>query len=130
MAGTILGFIILAIVEITSLFYTAQYISTINTISLIMFTMLVGVILGRSYHEDWIEKMQWHLRSREQAPEEVLDGAVMVLGSKLLMTPGVVTDIVGLIMTTPKIRGIARRVARNVLTKRIDEGRTYFFFKD
>ncbi len=130
MAGTILGFIILAIVEITSLFYTAQYISTINTISLIMFTMLVGVILGRSYHEDWIEKMQWHLRSREQAPEEVLDGAVMVLGSKLLMTPGVVTDIIGLIMTTPKIRGIARSVARNVLTKRIDEGRTYFFFKD
>ncbi len=130
MAGIILGFIILACVEIASLFYLANYISTVNTVSVIMFTLLVGVILGRSYHEDYFEKMQWHLRSKESPPEEVIDGTVMVLGSKLLMTPGVVTDILGLIMTTPKIRGIARGMARNYLMKRIAAGKNYFFFKD
>ncbi len=130
MAGTILGFIILACVEIGSLFITAKYISATNTISIVMFTMLVGIILGRSYHEDWLEKMQWHLRSREQAPEEVIDGAVVVIGSKFLITPGIVTDVIGLIMTTPKVRSIARKMARNFLKKRIDEGKTYFFFKN
>ncbi len=130
MPGLILGFILLGGVEIASLVITAQYISTINTVSLIMFTLLVGVILGRSYDEEWWQKIQWHLRSREAAPEEVLDGAVMILGSKLLMTPGVVTDVIGLIMTFPKTRFIARNMARNLLKKRIAEGKNYFFFKD
>lgn len=130
MAGIILGFILLAIVEIGSLFITAKYISTINTISLIMFTLLVGVILGRSYHGGYLDKVKWHLRSREPAPEEVIDGAVMVMGSKLLMTPGVITDVIGLFMTIPKIRAIARAITRNFINKRMAEGKNYFFFKD
>lgn len=130
MPGVILGFMLLAIVETGSLFITAQYISTINTISLIMFTLLLGVILGRSYHEGYLDKIKWHLRSREPAPEEVIDGACMVMGSKLLMTPGVVTDVIGLFMTIPKLRAIARGMTRNFLNKRMAEGKPYFFFKD
>ena len=128
MAGIILIFLGLAGVEIISLYYTADAISIINTISLIMFTLLVGVILGRSYEEDYWNKIQWHLRSREPASDEVLNGAVMVLGSKLLMTPGSVTDLIGLIIIFPKTRFIAKNIARKLLANRIREGKNYFFF--
>lgn len=126
----ILGFTVLAGVEIFSLLLTAQWISSINTISLIMFTFLVGIVLGRSYGEEWIDKLQWHLRSHEVAPDDVLNGAVMVLGSKLLLTPGTVTDLVGLIIIFPKTRFIAKKVARALLKKRIREGKPFFFFQD
>ena len=130
MAGLILGFAALAGVEIASLYITAQYISTINTISLIMLTFLIGVVLGRSYQEEWWDKIQWHLRSREPASEEVINGAVMVMSSKLLITPGILTDLAGLLIAFPKTRFLARNIARKLLQRRIQEGKSYFFFQD
>ena len=130
MAGIILGFMALAGVEMFSLYITAQYLSIINTISLIMLTFLIGIVLGRSYEEEWWGKLQWHLRSREPASDEVLNGAVMVMGSKLLMTPGTLTDLIGLIIVFPKTRFIAKSIARKLLKNRISEGKSYFFFQD
>lgn len=130
MAGIVLGFMVMGGLEIYSLYLTAQYLSIINTISLIMLTFLIGIVLGRSYEEEWWNKIQWHLRSREPASDEVLNGAVMVLGSKLLMTPGTITDILGLIIAFPKTRFIAKNIARNLLKSRIGAGKNYFFFQD
>ena len=47
--------------EIYFLKVVSEYISIINTLSLIMFTFLVGNIIGRSWGKEFFEKMQWHL---------------------------------------------------------------------
>ena len=123
-------FLLGSIAEMYSLLWMGSVISTLNTISLTMFTLLLGVIIGRGYGEEWQEKMQWHLRSRSQPPDEVINGAVMRLGSAMLKTPGIITDFLGLIIIFPKTRFIAKGLARGLVKRKMAANQTWFFFKD
>jgi len=96
----------------------------------VMFTFLVGIVISRSYGKEVFEKMQRQLKSREAPGDEVLNGAVMGVASMLLITPGVVTDIIGILIMTPLTRGIFKQIALNVSKDRIQSGQPYFFFKD
>lgn len=119
-----------SVVEIYSLAWMAQEISTVNTISWIMFTLLVGVVIGRGYGEEWFDKMQWHLKSRETPSDEALNGAVMRFGSYFLLTPGLVTDIIGFIIIIPKTRFIAHSLALRLFKSKVTKGDKWFFFKE
>jgi UPF0716 family protein affecting phage T7 exclusion len=54
----------------------------------------------------------------------------MGVASMLLITPGVVTDLVGLLIMTPLTRGIFKKIALDITKDRIQTGQPYFFFKD
>ena len=117
-------------IELYGLKYVSDGISILNTVSLIMFTFLVGIVVSRSYGKEVFEKIQRQLKSREAPDEETLNGAVMGLASVLLITPGVVTDLVGLLIMTPLTRGIFKKIALDITKDRIQTGQPYFFFKD
>ena len=82
--AVVLFFAIGTLGEVYLLTVVSGYISIINTLSLIMFTFLVGNIIGRSWGKEYFEKMQWHLRSRSVPADEVLNGSVMALSTKPL----------------------------------------------
>ena len=117
-------------VELYGLKWVSESISIINTISLVMFSFLVGIVVSRSYGNECFERIQRSLKSRENPTDEVLNGAVMSLCSMLLITPGVVTDTIGLLMMIPATRGIFKNIALVLTQKRIQTGQQYFFFKD
>ncbi|MBT5551807.1 MAG: FxsA family protein [Nitrospina sp.] len=117
-------------IELYGLKFVSDSISILNTVSLVMFTFLVGIVISRSYGKEVFEKMQRQLKSREAPGDEVLNGAVMGVASMLLITPGVVTDIIGILIMTPLTRGIFKQIALNVSKDRIQSGQPYFFFKD
>lgn len=117
-------------VELCGLKLVSQSISIINTVSLIMFSFLVGIVVSRSYGNECFERIQRSLKSRESPSDEVLNGAVMSLCSMLLITPGVVTDTIGLLIMIPATRGIFKGIALNLTRKRIQTGQQYFFFPD
>ena len=126
----ILIFLVASVIELYSLLWLASMISIMNTISLVMFTMLLGVIIGRGHGPEWFDKIQWALRSRTLPADEVVNGAVMNIGSRFLLTPGVVTDVLGLIITIPQTRFIARKIALKLFKSKMSRGETWFFFKD
>ena len=117
-------------VEIYGLKFVSDGISILNTVSLIMFTFLIGIVVSRSYGPEVFEKMQRQLKSREAPGDEALNGAVMGVASMFLITPGVVTDIIGLLIMTPLTRGIFKKIALDITRDRIQSGQPYFFFKD
>ena len=117
-------------VELYGLKWVSESISIINTISLVMFSFLVGIVVSRSYGNECFERIQRSLKSREIPADEVLNGAVMSLCSMLLITPGVVTDAIGLLIMIPATRGIFKNIALNLTRQRIEKGRQYFFFRD
>jgi UPF0716 family protein affecting phage T7 exclusion len=59
-----------------------------------------------------------------------LNGAVMSLSSMLLITPGIVTDTIALLIILPATRDLFKGIALNLAMKRIQSGQSYFFFKD
>ena len=95
-----------------------------------MFSFLVGIVVSRSYGNECFERIQRSLKSREVPADDVLNGAVMSLCSMLLITPGVVTDTIGLLIMIPATRGIFKDMALNLTRKRIQAGKQYFFFRD
>ncbi|MEE8269603.1 MAG: FxsA family protein [Nitrospinaceae bacterium] len=129
----IVPYIILTVataVEILSLTWLGTQISVLNTISLTMFTLLLGVINGRSYGEEWYGKMQWHLKSGTPPSDEVVNGAVMNVGSKLLLMPGLVTDVMGFLIVLPQTRFIAKNIALNLFKKKLSRREQWFFFQN
>ena len=116
--------------EIYFLKIVSDYISIINTLSLIMFTFLVGNIIGRSWGKEFFEKMQWHLRSRSIPDDEVLNGSVMALSGMFLVTPGVITDLIGVLILLPMTRGIFKSITESLVKRKIANGELYYFFKD
>ena len=116
-------------IELYGLKWTSEWLSIINTVSLIMLTFLIGIVVSRSYGNECFERIQRSLKSREAPADDVLNGAVMSLCSMLLITPGVVTDMIALLIMIPTTRGLFKGMALNLTKKRIQSGQTYFFFK-
>ncbi len=117
-------------IELYGLKFVSDSISILNTVSLIMFTFLIGIIVGQSYGKEVFERMQRHLMSREIPSDEALTGVVMGVASMLLITPGAVTDILGLLIVIPITREMFKQIAAHIAKNRIQSGQLYFFFKD
>jgi UPF0716 protein FxsA len=116
------------VIEIFGLKWISDLISILNTVNLIMLTLLIGIVVGRSWGKQYFEKMQWHLKSRTLPEEEVMNGAVMGVASMLLITPGIVTDTIGFLILIPIFRGVFKDLARGYMKKRIASSELYFFF--
>ncbi|MEE9258743.1 MAG: FxsA family protein [Nitrospinaceae bacterium] len=117
-------------VELYLLKELSLLISIVNTLSLIMLTFLLGIVVGRSWGNDYFVKMQWHLKSRTLPEDEVLNGAVMALASMFLITPGIITDTLGILILFSLTRGIFKELAADFVRKKISRGEVYYFFKD
>ena len=52
---------------------------------------------------------------------ELVDGVLILFAGALLLTPGFVTDAVGLLLLLPPIRAAIRLVALRALSKRVIE---------
>jgi UPF0716 protein FxsA len=95
-----------------------------------MLTFLIGIVVSRRYGSECFERIQRSLKSREAPADDVLNGAVMSLSSMLLITPGIVTDTIALVIILPATRDLFKGMALNLTMKRIRSGQSYFFFKD
>ena len=54
--------------------------------------------------------------------KEVFDGVLIILGGALLLTPGFITDVLGLILLIPPTRAIVRAVASRRVRRRMAMG--------
>ncbi|CAN5570153.1 hypothetical protein BH23ACT7_BH23ACT7_24920 [soil metagenome] len=88
---------------------------------LIGFWWTLGLLLGLSVAGAWLVKREgrhaWRrfreaLGSARMPAEEVVDGALVLFGGALLLTPGFLTDAVGLFLVLPPTRHVANRAVR------------------
>ena len=105
----ILLLIVLPIVEWTILFKLGQTIGWAPTILLVLGTGLAGAALAR------IEGWKAMMRVREQMAQGVLpaaemfDGLLVGVAGVLLLIPGVLSDLLGLVLLVPPTRRVVRR---------------------
>ena len=128
--GVVLFFAIGTFAEMYLLTIVSASISVINTLSLIMFTFLIGNIINRSWGKEYFDKMQWHLRSRSVPGDDILNGSVLALSGMFLITPGVITDVVGILIVLPFTRFIFKDITESIVKKKISNGELHYFFKD
>lgn len=116
-----LAFVIVPIVELWVIIEVAGAIGTLQTIALLIVVSLLGAWLVRFEGVGVWRRLQQTVAAGRMPGNELMDGALILFGGALLLTPGFVTDATGLLLLFPPSRTavrslLARRVRRRVNT--------------
>jgi UPF0716 protein FxsA len=92
----------------------AQLIGVAATIGLLAISMPLGFWLARRQGAAAWRRLSAAITAGRPPGREVVDGALVVLGGALLIVPGFITDLIGLVLLAGPTRALARRgVIRN-----------------
>ncbi len=104
----VLLFIVVPIVELWVILQVGEIIGVAWTLVLLILDSLFGSLLLRSQGRATWRRFNLALSNRRVPAREVIDGALVIVGGTLLLTPGFVTDIFGLLLLLPPSRAVAR----------------------
>jgi UPF0716 protein FxsA len=114
----ILLFIVVPIAELYVIIQVGQAIGVVPTLILLLADAVLGSLLLKHQGRTAWRRFNEALAGRRFPGREVADGALIIVGGTLLLTPGFITDIFGLFLLLPPTRAISRR-----LLKRLTIGR-------
>lgn len=118
MALLVALFIVIPIVELWVIIEIGSLIGVLPTIALLIADALLGSLLLRHQGRGAWRRFNEALARRRFPGREVADGLLIAIGGTLLLTPGFVTDVFGLILLVPPTRAIVRRLMRGYVTRR------------
>lgn len=97
-------FIVLPVVELAILIETGRHIGTLATLALIVTTGALGAYLARSQGLEVLRQMRAETEVGRLPAEPLVDGVIILLAGAVLLTPGILTDIVGFVCLVPAFR--------------------------
>jgi UPF0716 protein FxsA len=104
----LIAFIVVPLAELYVIIQVGQALGVGPTIALLLLDSLLGAwLLRHQGRAAWVAFNRAMAESRIPA-KEVLDGVLIIFGGALLLTPGFLTDILGLALLIPPTRGIIR----------------------
>lgn len=118
----VLLFTIVPVVELFVLIEVGGHIGTMNTIALIILTGIIGASFAKSQGAQIIYQIRGALNQGQIPGKELLQGAMILAGGILLLTPGFITDLVGFSLLFPLTRLFYTRVAMSYFKKKFKSG--------
>jgi UPF0716 protein FxsA len=118
-------FIALPILELYVIIQVGGSIGVLPTLALLILDSILGTILFRSQGRAAWERFNRALAEGRIPGREVFDGAMVILGGALLITPGFITDVFGLICLIPPTRALVRRLLGGLARRRMTVGWRY-----
>ncbi len=107
--------LVLPIAELYVIVQVGQQIGILPTIVLLIGVSVVGAwLLKREGLATW-RRFQATMRRGQVPAKEATDGALILLGGALLMTPGFISDIVGLMLVLPPTRALVKNAFRRFI---------------
>lgn len=125
----ILLFIVLPLAELWVIIELGGLIGIWPTLALLFLDSVLGAVLLKSQGTAAWRRFQTALGEARVPAKEIYDGAAIVFGGALLLTPGFITDIVGFALLIPPTRAALRRLLVAV-ARRVGPTRSVFFLYD
>jgi len=95
------------------LVFVATQIGAPLTVLIVVLTALLGMLLVRAEGRHTIRTIQQKLAQGELPTNELLDGGLLLVAGALTLTPGLVTDALGILLVFPLTRIPIRAVLRD-----------------
>ena len=105
-------FTAIPILELFVLIPLGQKIGTGPTIGIVVATALLGALLGRVQGASAWRRIKRALGSGQLPSDAILDGLAVLVAAALLVTPGILTDITGLLLLIPVTRAPLKALAK------------------
>jgi UPF0716 protein FxsA len=116
-------FTIIPILELYLLIKIGGKIGAGNTVLIILATATVGAYFTKSQGFMVIRRIQKAFDEGQLPGHELLHGLFVLLGGFTLLTPGFITDFIGLSMLLPGFREIYVGLAERLIRNRIETGK-------
>lgn len=115
-------FIAAPILELYVIIRVGGEIGVLPTLALLILASVLGTVLVRSQGRVAWSKFRDAVQHNRLPHKEVFDGAMIILGGALLLTPGFITDIFGIFFLLPPTRAILWRLTKKLVVARVSFG--------
>ena len=113
-------FLVVPIIELYVIVQVASSVGVLETIGLLIVISVVGAWLVRHEGMSVMRKVQTQLQQGQMPTKQLVDGALILFAGALMLTPGFVTDALGVLLLVPPtriaIRGVLMRRFRRRVT--------------
>jgi UPF0716 protein FxsA len=123
-----LAFTLIPFLEIYLIIQVGSRIGAFNTILIMILTGFLGATLARIQGLRTMLKVRENLEHGIMPAEEMVDALLIFLAGILLLTPGFLTDLSGLLLLFPKTRYLFKRWLRKKFDRWIQHRQVHFTF--
>ncbi len=116
-------FVAIPLLELVLLIRIGEWIGLWPTLALVLVTGAAGASLARAEGTRVVGQFRGELAQGRIPGQSMLDGISVLVGGAFLLTPGILTDIAGLLLLFPPSRRWVQRRVRSRLERSIREGR-------
>jgi UPF0716 protein FxsA len=120
----VIAFIVIPLAELYVIIQVGGAIGLGPTLVLLLADALLGSMLLRQQGRNAWVRFNRALAENRLPHKEVFDGVLIIFGGALLITPGFITDIFGLILLIPPTRAIVRGISSRIVRRRMAMGAT------
>jgi UPF0716 protein FxsA len=117
-------FIALPLAELYVILKVGDAIGAVWTILLLAADSVLGSLLLRSQGRTVWGRFNTALAEGKMPHREVMDGVLVIFGGAFLITPGFITDVIGLLLLLPPTRALIRSQVVRRLGRRVTVGVT------
>src|SRR5437764_3540365 len=103
-------FIAVPIAELYVIIKVGEAIGVLPTIALLIADSVLGSMLMRAQGRAAWRRFNAAVAAGRPPAREVLDGVLIIFGGAFLLTPGFLTDVLGLALLLPPTRALVRRL--------------------
>ena len=121
------------LIDIFLLIRVAEMVGLFVTASIVIATAFIGLLLVRSEGAHTIQKLLERLETRESPADQIIDGIFIIVAGGCLLTPGLVTDLIGFILVLPPtrypIRILVKRWMEQMIQNKSSFGENIYIIK-
>ena len=112
-------FLLVPVAELYVIYQVGDAIGVLWTFLLLAADSLLGSLLLKSQGRAVWRRFNENLSQGRMPHKEVIDGVLVIFGGAFLITPGFITDVVGLTLLIPPTRAVVRRFLVRRLGRRV-----------
>ena len=110
-------FVVVPILEFTILIEIGRRVGTLYTLILVFGTGILGAFFAKMEGLRIVTRLQENLRAGIMPTEELFDGILVLIAGVLLITPGLLSDISGLLLLIPVTRYPVKLFVRRIVRR-------------
>jgi UPF0716 protein FxsA len=115
-------FTVVPAIELYLIIKVGSVIGALNTIFIIVFTGILGAYYAREQGFRVVSNIQRKMQQGAVPGDDLVNGAMLLVGGAFLITPGFLTDFAGFSLIFPLTREAIKVGVKRYLEKRVRQG--------
>lgn len=115
-------FTLVPLAELYLLIEVGSYLGALPTIAIVIGTGFAGAYLARLQGFATLARIRENTRQGIVPTDDLLDGVLILVAGVVLLTPGLITDCMGLLLLIPVTRNLLKEKAKRAFERAAQRG--------